>query len=142
MPLPLAACGGPTGLRVAIDCQGCRGLRPKGVLTEALRGRLPADGLAARAEAQFAQEEISLRTFIIGQARPVLGQSRIGQNFQPDGGDGFGRRGEGELVGVTLADVAAGKDRGVFLNGQEREVGGRGRGTQGSPTNGRLAGFA
>ena len=60
---------------------------------------------------QLAEEEIPLGPLVIGRARAVRRQARVGQCLQSDGGDVTRDGVEGDLVGVLLGGVAGSEDR-------------------------------
>ena len=106
-----AAGAAPARLRIAIGRGLGAGSAAEIVFGVALRSFRELHPLAVRADLKFAEEKIALRSLVISQARPVRGQTIIGQSFEAEGRDARGGVGEGEIVGVAFGDVAAGEDR-------------------------------
>ena len=65
---------------------------------------------------KFAEEETAERAFVIRQARPVVGQERVGCDLDADGDGALDGAFEGQVIDVALRDVAAAEDEAVGLH--------------------------
>ena len=113
-----AAANRPTSVWVAVD--GGRG----SVLAvgEGLRGLAEFHRPAIGGQRELAEEEIAERALIIDAPRPVFRQAVVRQHFQSNRRDAFEIGVESQIVDIALALVAAGQDRVVIENGEERQI--------------------
>ena len=81
------------------------------------------DWFAAGGQRQVREQEIADRTFIKNAPRPTIGKPVIRQRFESDGRDPLEVGAEAQVVDVAFRLVAAGENRSVVEDRQDRHVG-------------------